>query len=49
MRERIVEERPTKYGKRIVKQVNGKILIKKINEETKKVKEKTKKSRSRKK
>ncbi len=36
MKERIVEERKTKYGKRIVKQVNGKIIVEKIkeNEET---------------
>lgn len=32
MNERIVEERKTKYGKRIVKQVNGKIIVEKIKE-----------------
>ena len=32
MKERIVEERNTKYGKRIVKQIKGKIIIKKIRE-----------------
>ena len=32
MKERIVEERKTKYGKRIVKQIEGKIIIQKIRE-----------------
>ena len=30
MKERIVEERNTKYGKRVVKQIEGKIVIQKI-------------------
>jgi len=33
MKERIVEERNTKYGKRIVKQIEGKIIIQKIRED----------------
>ena len=36
MKERIVEERNTKYGKRIVKQIEGKIIIQKIREDKKK-------------
>ena len=35
MNERTVEERKTKYGKRIVKQVNGKIIVEKIKEKVK--------------
>ena len=33
MKERVVEERNTKYGKRIVKQIEGKIIIQKIRED----------------
>ena len=33
MKERIVEERNTKHGKRIVKQIEGKIIIQKILED----------------
>jgi len=36
MKERIVEERNTRYGKRIVKQIEGKIIIQKIREDKKK-------------
>ncbi len=43
MKERIVEERKTKYGKRIVKQIKGKIIVEKIKE--KKVKDVKKKSK----
>jgi len=32
MKERIVEERKTKYGKRIVKHVKGKVIIEKKKE-----------------
>ena len=37
MKERIVEERKTKYGKRIVKQLKGKIIVEKIKEDKSKV------------
>ena len=37
MKERVVEERKTKYGKRIVKQVKGKIIVEKIKEDKEKV------------
>ena len=37
MKERIVEERKTKYGRRIVKQVKGKIIVEKIKEDKEKV------------
>ena len=37
MKDRIVEERKTKYGKRIVKQVKGKIIVEKIKEDKEKV------------
>ena len=37
MKERIVEERKTKYGKRIVKQVKGKIIVEKIKEDKEKI------------
>ena len=44
MKERIVEERNTKYGKRIVKQIEGKITIQKIREDkTKEEKKSTRK------
>lgn len=33
MKERIVEERDTKYGKRVVKQIKGIIIIEKIRED----------------
>jgi len=46
MKERIVEERNTKYGKRIVKQIEGKIIIQKIRED--KIKEDKKKSKRKK-
>ena len=46
MKERIVEERKTKYGKRIVKQIEGKIIIQKIREE--KIQEDKKKSKRKK-
>ena len=46
MKERIVEERNTKYGKRIVKQIEGKIIIQKIREEE--IKEDKKKSKRKK-
>ena len=46
MKERIVEERNTKYGKRIVKQFEGKIIIQKIQEG--KVKKEKKKSKRKK-
>jgi hypothetical protein len=46
MKERIVEERNTKYGKRIVKQIEGKIIIQKIRED--KTKEDKKKSKRKK-
>jgi hypothetical protein len=46
MKERIVEERETKYGKRVVKQIDGKIIVQKIREEKKKeVKSKGKKGK----
>ena len=35
LKERIVEERRTKYGKRIVKHVKGKVIIEKIKSEPK--------------
>ena len=37
MKDRIVEERKTKYGKRIVKQVKGKIIVEKDKEDKEKV------------
>ena len=37
MKERIVEERKTKYGKRIVKQLKGKIIVEKIKADKSKV------------
>jgi hypothetical protein len=46
MKERIVEERDTKYGKRVVKQIDGKIMIQKIIKEKE---EKVKSKRTRKK
>ena len=46
MKERIVEERNTRYGKRIVKQIEGKIIIQKIREEE--IKEDKKKSKRKK-
>ncbi len=46
MKERIVEERKTKYGKRLVKQIEGKIIIKKIRES--KIKEDEKKPKRKK-
>jgi hypothetical protein len=46
MKERIVEERNTKYGKRVVKQIEGKIIIQKIRED--KIKEDKKKSKRKK-
>jgi len=46
MKERIVEERNTKYGKRIVKKIEGKIIIQKIRED--KIKEDEKKSKRKK-
>ena len=46
MKERVVEERNTKYGKRIVKQIEGKIMIHKIREDT--IKEDKKKSKRKK-
>jgi len=35
LKERTVEERRTKYGKRIVKHVKGKVIIQKIRSEPK--------------
>jgi len=35
LKERVVEERRTKYGKRIVKHVKGKVIIQKIKLEPK--------------
>lgn len=51
MRERILEERKTKYGKRVVKQIEGKIIVEKIKEDKveevkKKPKRKKKKNRN---
>lgn len=46
MKERIVEERNTKYGKRIVKKIEGKIIIQKIRED--KIREDEKKSKRKK-
>ena len=43
MKERIVEERNTKYGKRVVKQIAGKIVIQKIQMDTIKEDKKTSK------
>ena len=40
MKERIIEERTTKYGKRIVKHVDGKVVIQKIQKKKKKEAEK---------
>jgi len=49
MKERVVEERNTKYGKRIVKQIEGKIIIQKIREnKTKKDKKKSKRKKGKK-
>jgi hypothetical protein len=43
LKERIVEERETKYGKRIVKQIGKKLIIEKQRiEQTKEKKEKRK-------
>jgi len=36
LKERVVEERRTKYGKRIVKHVKGKVIIKKVKLKQKK-------------
>jgi len=47
MKERIVEKRNTKYGKRIVKQIKGRIVIQKIRED--KIEEDEKKSKRKKK
>ena len=50
MKERIVEERNTKYGKRIVKQLEGKIIIQKIQKgEVKEEKKKSKRKKRKKK
>ncbi len=46
MKERIVEERTTKYGRRVVKHVEGKVVIQKIQK--KKIKENKKKSKRKK-
>ena len=49
MKERVVEERNTKYGKRNVKQIEGKIMIQKIREDkTKKDKKKSKRKKGKK-
>ena len=49
MKERVVEERNTKYGKRIVKQIEGKIIIQKIREnKTEKDKKKSKRKKGKK-
>jgi hypothetical protein len=43
MKERIVEERITKYGKRVVKHADGKVVIQKIQKKKKReAKKKTK-------
>jgi hypothetical protein len=47
MKERIVEKRNTKYGKRIVKQIKGRIMIQKIRKD--KIEEDEKKSKRKKK
>ena len=49
MKERIVEERTTKYGRRIVKQIEGKIVIQKVQENKIKEDKKTTREKSRKK
>ena len=49
MKERIVEERRTHYGKRIVKQIAGKIMVEKIQNPEKKEAKKKKKPKQRKK
>ena len=46
MKERIVEKRNTKYGKRIVKQIKGRIIIQKIRKD--KIEEDEKKSKRKK-
>jgi hypothetical protein len=46
MKERIVEKRNTKYGKRIVKQIKGRIMIQKIKKDE--IKEDKKKSKRKK-
>ena len=46
MKERIVEERKTKYGKRIVKQVKGKIVVEKVIGDAEKAVKKTVKKRA---
>lgn len=46
MKERIVEKRNTKYGKRIVKQIEGRIMIQKIQKD--KIEEDKKKSKRKK-
>ena len=48
MKERIVEERNTKYGKRIVKQIEGKITIQKIREDKTKEEKKSKRKKGKK-
>ena len=48
MKERIVEERNTKYGKRIVKQIKGKIIIQKIREDKAKEEKKSKRRKGKK-
>ena len=48
MKERIVEERNTKYGKRIVKQIKGKIIIQKIREDKAKEEKKSKRTKGKK-
>ena len=49
MKERFVEERKTKYGKRIVKQIKGKIVIQKIREDKPKQEPKPRRKRRKKK
>jgi hypothetical protein len=46
MKERIVEKRNTRYGKRIVKQIKGRIMIQKIRKD--KIEEDKKKSKRKK-
>ena len=48
MKERIVEERNTKYGKRIVKQIEGKIMVQKIREDLAKEEKKSKRGKGKK-
>ncbi len=49
MKERFVEERKTKYGKRVVKQIKGKIIIQKIREDKPKQETKSRRRRGKKK